>query len=769
MTIAIGIVATEDADRLGATIDHVRRHTWIPYQLWLLGDGPDAAVSAKIDAWREDRRSATGDPQGMAACFNRLCRGSDAELLVLLEAGSLAAPGWLDWLVRGLDSHPANGLAGPSTNLCWNPQRAFSSNGDLAERAAQAASWYARRVQTLEPLYSLADFCYAVRREVVDAIGPADEAYGVGPCWEMDYNIRAARAGWRGVWVGASYVERMPATNRRREDEAALFERNKRLYQSKFCRRQLSVASARSASAVGSFFRSHCRGDDCPNFAPRSTPLRIEAATAPEVTCIMPTAGRRQWVARSIAAFLAQDFTDAELLILDDGEDAVHDLVPRHPRIRYCRLPQKAVLGAKRNLACEMARGSFIAHWDDDDWYPAWRLSRQRRALAESGDDVCGTSRLYYTDAAGNAFRYRYFGSLAPWVAGNTLFYRRSYWREHPFAEIQVGEDVRFLSDVPARRVTDLDDPRLCIATIHPRNTSAKKTTGAYWQRVPMAEIEAARDAGLPLVSCIMPTGNFSAKNNRAAFLPLALEAFRRQDYPALELVIVDDGRQPLDRFLPDDARVRYHRLESRRTVGEKRNIACSLAKGAIIAHWDDDDWYAPERIRRQAQPLIDGIADITGFQQLSLLALERGEFWKVSADLHQRMFVGNVHGGSVVYWKRAFENGIRYPDVNLAEDAGFLLGCLHEGMRLHPVANDGAFVYMRHGANTWKFQEGRYLTASGWTRCTAPESFPDDLMRRYREAAFASAHESESFAPIFERESIDSRFESESFDSRAR
>jgi len=41
--------------------------------------------------------------------------------------------------------------------------------------------------------------------------------------------------------------------------------------------------------------------------------------------------------------------------------------------------------GAKRNLACERARGQFIVHWDDDDWYPASRVRVQIRALLEQG------------------------------------------------------------------------------------------------------------------------------------------------------------------------------------------------------------------------------------------------------------------------------------------------------------------------------------------------------------------------------------------------
>src|ERR1035438_284797 len=110
MSIAIGVVATEGADRVRATIDHVRRHTRPHHDLWLLGDGPDADLAELVNRWPEERRSVSAEPQGMAACFNRLARISDAGILVLLEAGSLVSPGWLELLLRGLFLHPANGL-----------------------------------------------------------------------------------------------------------------------------------------------------------------------------------------------------------------------------------------------------------------------------------------------------------------------------------------------------------------------------------------------------------------------------------------------------------------------------------------------------------------------------------------------------------------------------------------------------------------------------------------------------------------------------------
>ena len=127
------------------------------------------------------------------------------------------------------------------------------------------------------------------------------------------------------------------------------------------------------------------------------------------VSCIMPTYNRRQFIPHAIECFLNQDFADRELIILDDGTDAIHDLVPEDKRILYVRLDEKFTLGAKLNLACEHARGEIIAHWDDDDWYSPRRLSTQVEALAQDAIEICGINKLLYYDLqSGRAYEYVY-------------------------------------------------------------------------------------------------------------------------------------------------------------------------------------------------------------------------------------------------------------------------------------------------------------------------------------------------------------------------
>ena len=61
------------------------------------------------------------------------------------------------------------------------------------------------------------------------------------------------------------------------------------------------------------------------------------------------------------------------------------------------------------NLACEMARGDILAHFDDDDWYAPWRLTYQVEALTGARADLCGINQLLYYDLRdGRGYEYRY-------------------------------------------------------------------------------------------------------------------------------------------------------------------------------------------------------------------------------------------------------------------------------------------------------------------------------------------------------------------------
>ena len=501
--VAIGVHVHAEPSQLEATLAAIEANTPPGFELWLLSDAPDDVTRASLARLSHIAQTPTGGAPGAPACFNRLAEASRADLLVLLESGAIVGPGWLSALSAALTADPAHGIASPSTNFAWNQlavfPRARTAPADVAATAAEARRRFGDSWRKLTPLWDVGDFCMAVRREVIEAVGPADEAYGQGPCWEMDYAVRAARAGFDSVWARGAYVYRHPLTPRRQREEALQFEANRRRYQDKFC--GLRLSGGRTTYAT------HCRGEDCAHFAPPEALVRGPQAPAavaqsdkvwavssppPLASCIMPTANRRMFVSHAIAQFLAQDYPACELVILDDGQDPVGDLVPAHPAVRYIRAAPFASLGRKRNAACEAARGRIILHWDDDDWYAPQRVRTQVEALLANDADLCGVDRVFFLDPRGpEGWEYVYPRGGMPWVAGATMCYSRDFWRANPFADVTVGEDNLFAAAARPQRLHVLSDNRFFVALVHAANTSPKQVRDPRWQPRDAAAVRA--------------------------------------------------------------------------------------------------------------------------------------------------------------------------------------------------------------------------------------------------------------------------------------
>ncbi len=201
----------------------------------------------------------------------------------------------------------------------------------------------------------------------------------------------------------------------------------------------------------------------------------------PLVTCIMPTYNRRAFVPQAIRMFEAQDYPNRELIIFDDGDDAVVDLISLNPRIRYYHQNVRRSVGEKRNLACSLARGSLIVHWDDDDWHAPWRLSYQVRLLMEAGVQMCGLHRMFfYEPATAQGWCYHYPDSSGSWLAGGSLCYRRDHWERHLFEDRNIGEDSVFVRHPASRLALPRFD--FYVAVIHKGNTCPKVRQGPWWQ-----------------------------------------------------------------------------------------------------------------------------------------------------------------------------------------------------------------------------------------------------------------------------------------------
>lgn len=92
---------------------------------------------------------------------------------------------------------------------------------------------------------------------------------------------------------------------------------------------------------------------------------------------------------------------------------------------------------------------------------------------------------------------------------------------------------------------------------------------------------------------------------NAASTIDGALESAARQDWPNLEIIVVDDAssdRSPLvlEKWKQRDSRIKIHRHSRNLGCAAARNTILRHASGAFVAFFDDDDISRPDRLRRQ-------------------------------------------------------------------------------------------------------------------------------------------------------------------------
>lgn len=188
-----------------------------------------------------------------------------------------------------------------------------------------------------------------------------------------------------------------------------------------------------------------------------------------------------------------------------------------------------------------------------------------------------------------------------------------------------------------------------------------------------------------PLVSCVMPTAN------RPAFARAAIKMFAEQTYPNCELVIVDDGKLPSFTAPPTNARYMVARGLD---LGSKRNLCCALARGEVIATWDDDDLYAPDRIEKQVAELLRTGTDVVGGQSLEFHDQRTGERY-----LYSGFEPMDCPGVTLVY-RKEYWRAHPFKAAQVGEERAFLAQAYRTG-RLRVMDVGGLITATIHAGNT--------------------------------------------------------------------
>jgi O-antigen biosynthesis protein len=130
-------------------------------------------------------------------------------------------------------------------------------------------------------------------------------------------------------------------------------------------------------------------------------------------------------------------------------------------------------------------------------------------------------------------------------------------------------------------------------------------------------------------------------------------------------LLLVADGDDVSDLVPNDDPSIGLIHVESGYSIGEKRNFGAGRAEGELIAHWDDDDWSAPDRLTDQIDRLLASNLDVTGYQHI--LFTNGSEWWRYHG-------MGNYAVGTSLVYRKSFWMKNRFPAQQVGEDGEFVL-----------------------------------------------------------------------------------------------
>ena len=201
------------------------------------------------------------------------------------------------------------------------------------------------------------------------------------------------------------------------------------------------------------------------------------------ISCLMPTRARPAFAAEALACYLAQDYPERELIIVDDMDAPSFSAPPNYPGVWYHRLLRRLPIGAKRNVCVSRANGGILAHFDDDDWSAPGRLSDQFARLGNA--DITGYHSMRFTDGG----RWWQYTGADDYALGTSLMYRREYWEQGPFpTECEVGEDVHFINRARYDgRLVSVDAGEMMWARNHAANTDARDgmaTNTLQWREI---------------------------------------------------------------------------------------------------------------------------------------------------------------------------------------------------------------------------------------------------------------------------------------------
>lgn len=195
-----------------------------------------------------------------------------------------------------------------------------------------------------------------------------------------------------------------------------------------------------------------------------------------KISILVPVYNVEKYLPRCIESVLSQDFTDYELILVDDGSFDKSGEICDEYSLKYSKIKvlhqKNGGASLARLSAFNISTGKYVIFLDSDDYLLPNALTTLYDKIEEGYDIVRGTNRRVYADGSYTTERHRIFNEevignenylskvinadIAPYLWGG--LYRKDLIQKDDFKQIlsfTVGEDW-LLNIAIARRVNKM-------------------------------------------------------------------------------------------------------------------------------------------------------------------------------------------------------------------------------------------------------------------------------------------------------------------------
>lgn len=190
-----------------------------------------------------------------------------------------------------------------------------------------------------------------------------------------------------------------------------------------------------------------------------------QSSQGPLLSIITPCWNRSDTIRRCLDSCLSQDFTDFEIVTVDDGSEdntlaILHEYEARDHRVKVVALPQNSGVSVARNAGAATARGQWLVYLDSDDAMLPGGLRTCQQVALQMPSEVGVIGLAYDTDTGVicphplPAEGERRFEDYLQWMgtASNTDYlplHRKECWQRFPWPSdrgLQTLVTLRILS-----------------------------------------------------------------------------------------------------------------------------------------------------------------------------------------------------------------------------------------------------------------------------------------------------------------------------------